>query len=152
MAVNFVKYNLTKLNRQKYYFFTDQLKHENANTVKFPAINSHLYSAVDNSEYLKIKQDGHYQIIYTDFYRKRGQFIIHDDTNGNDLFVLNLDDQSNWTPITINAVVPINADNGFNYARIKMYIKNTGSGILGSIFDGAGHSTFYIKYLNSFAQ
>ena len=74
---------------------------------------------------MKITQDGYYQIIYTDFYIKKGQFIIHDDTNGNDLFVLNLTDQSNWTPITINAVVSINVDNGFNYARIKMYILKT---------------------------
>ena len=94
---------------------------------------------------MKITQDGHYQIIYTDFYKKQGQFIIHDDTNGNDLFVLNFNDQSSWTPITINAVVSINVDNGFNHADMKLYIKTNNNAIL----DGAGYSTFYIKYLHT---
>ena len=79
------------------------------------------------------------------FIKKSGQFIIHDDTNGNDLFVRSLDNQSDWSPITINTVIPITTDNGFNYARIKMYIKATDN----AIFDGAGYSTFYIKYLHA---
>ena len=115
---------LTSLTKLKYYYFTDQLKHNNANTVKFPAINSHPFSAVDNSEFLKIELDGHYQIIYTDVFIHDAQFIIHDDTNGNDLFVINIDGNKLWTPITINTVIPITVDNGFNYARIKMYMKN----------------------------
>ena len=140
--INPIRNSLTKL---QYYYFTDQLRHDvNINTVKFPALNSYPYSAVNNSEYLTITLDGHYQIIYTDFYKKSGQFIIHDDTNGNDLFVTSLDNQSDWSPITINTVIPITTDNGFNYARIKMYIKTT----YYAIFDGAGYSTFYIKYLH----
>ena len=83
-----------------YYYFTDQLKHVNIKTVKFPAVDNYRYSAVNNSEFLTITLDGLYQIIYTDFYTRRGQFIIHDDTNGNNLFVTNLNDQSDWTPIT----------------------------------------------------
>ena len=114
---------LTSLTKLKYYYFTDQLKHKHANTVKFPAINSHPFSAVNNSEFLKIELDGHYQIIYTDFFIHDAQFIIHDDTNGNDLFVINLNGNRSWTPITINTVIPITVDNGFNYARIKMYLK-----------------------------
>ena len=72
-----------------------------------------------------ITLDGHYQIIYTDFYTKgkRSQFIIHDDTNGNDLFVTNLVTLSSWSPITINTVIPITTDNCFNHAKIKLYIK-----------------------------
>ena len=118
--INTILNSLTKL---KYYYFTDQLKHNNADTVKFPAINSYLFSADNNSEFLKITLDGHYQIIYTDFFIHDAQFIIHDDTNGNDLFVINLDGNKSWTPITINTVIPITVDNGFNYARIKMYMK-----------------------------
>ena len=114
---------LTSLTKLKYYYFTDQLKHKHANTVKFPAINSHPFSAVNNSEFLKIELDGHYQIIYTGFFIHDAQFIIHDDTNGNDLFVINLNGNRSWTPITINTVIPITVDNGFNYARIKMYLK-----------------------------
>ena len=138
---------LTSLTKLKYYYFTDQLKHNNADTVKFPAINSHPFSAVDNSEFLKIELDGHYQIIYTDFFIHDAQFIIHDDTNGNDLFVINLDGNKSWTPITINTVIPITVDNGFNYARIKMYLKN--KTFTNAIFDGTGNSTFYIKYLHT---
>ena len=138
---------LTSLTKLKYYYFTDQLRHNNANTVKFPAINSHPFSAVDNSEFLKIELDGHYQIIYTDFFIHDAQFIIHDDTNGNDLFVINLDGNKSWTPITINTVIPITVDNGFNYARIKMYMKK--KTFTNAIFDGTGNSTFYIKYLHT---
>ena len=82
----------------------------------------------------------------TDVYKKKsGQFIIHDSTNGNDLFVTELDNQSDWTPITINAIVPINVDNGFGHVEIKLYLQTTNN----AIFDGAGYSTFYIKYLHA---
>ena len=142
--INTILNSLTKL---KYYYFTDQLKHEHSNTVKFPAINSHPFSAVNNSEFLKIELDGHYQIIYTDFVIHDAQFIIHDDTNGNDLFVTNLNGSRSWMPITINTVIPITVDNGFNYARIKMYLEKKGS--INAIFHGTENSTFYIKYLHT---
>ena len=139
--------NITDINKiNGYYFFTDQLKHDNTNTVEFPSgINSYPFALGSDQFKFRILLDGHYHIIYTDFYQKNGQFIIHDNTNGNDLFVLNLDDQSNWTPITINAVVSINVDNGFNHADLKLYIKTNNNAIL----DGAGYSTFYIKYLHA---
>ena len=142
--INTILNSLTKLT---YYYFTDQLKHKHANTVKFPAINSHHFLAVNNSEFLKIELDGHYQIIYTDFIIHDAQFIIHDDTNGNDLFVTNLNGSRSWISITINTVIPITVDNGFNYARIKMYLKKKGS--TNAIFLGTGNSTFYIKYLHT---
>ena len=142
--INTILNSLTKL---KYYYFTDQLKHKHANTVKFPAINSHPFSAVNNSEFLKIELDGHYQIIYTDFIIHDAQFIIHDDTNGNDLFVTNLNGGRSWMPITINTVIPITVDNDFDYARIKMYLEKKGS--TNAIFHGTENSTFYIKYLHT---
>ena len=142
--INTILNSLTKL---KYYYFTDQLKHKHANTVKFPAINSHPFSAVNNSEFLKIELDGHYQIIYSDFVINDAQFIIHDDINGNDLFVTNINGGRSWMPITINTVIPITVDNGFNYARIKMYLKKRGSS--NSYFHGTDNSTFYIKYLHT---
>ena len=97
--------------------------------------------------------DGHYQIICTDFYTKgkRSQFIIHDDTNGNDLFVTNLVTLSSWSPITINTVIPSTTDNGFNHAKTNLYIKNaTGKKIPGddTIIEGSRYSTFYIKFLH----
>ena len=132
----------------------NQLKHNNSKTVKFPAVsNNYPYSANNKSEFLTIALDGHYQIIYTDFYRSGNKFIIHDDTNGNDLFVTNLNDQSDWMPITINTVIPINTDNGFNHVRIKMYIiinsKDKKLLKLNGVFRGDGYSTFYIKYLHA---
>ena len=134
---------ITRLDR--YYYFTDQLKHKNSNTVKFPAVsNNYPYSANNKSEFLTIRVDGHYQIIYTDFYREGNKFIIHDDTNGNDLYVLNLGISRSGRPITINAVIPINEDNGFGYVRIKIYPLTRHSALY-----GAGFSTFYIKYLHA---
>ena len=132
-----------------YYYFTDHLKHDNGDTVKFPEINSHPYSAVDNSEFLKTVLDGHYQIIYVDFFKDNNfnqcQLIIHDDTNGNNLFVTNLEIKSGWTPMMINAVIPITVDNGFNYVRIKMYLKC----IFKPLLKGKENSTFLIKYLHA---
>ena len=79
------------------------------------------------------------------FIKKSGQFVIHDATNGNELFVIKLDNQTDWSPITINAIVPITEDNGFGHADIQMLIITTDNAIL----DGAGYSTFYIKYLHA---
>ena len=66
--INLIRNSLTKL---QYYYFTDQLRHDNSKTVKFPELNRYPYSAVNNSEYLTITLDGYYQIIYTDFYLKK---------------------------------------------------------------------------------
>ena len=104
----------TMSTRNGYYYFTDQLKHDKTNTVKFPSgINSYPFKSGADDFKFRILLDGHYHIIYTDFYKNTGQFKVHDFTNGNDLFVMNLDNQSDWTPITINAIVPITVDNGF---------------------------------------
>ena len=68
---NKVTQNKTDIATMGYYYFTDQLKHNNSNTVKFPAVsNNYPYSADNNSRFLTITLDGHYQIIYTDFYAK----------------------------------------------------------------------------------
>ena len=65
--------------------------------------------------------------------------------NGNELFVIKLDNQSDWSPIKINAIVPINVDNGFGHVDIQMRKTTKNNAIL----DGAGFSTFYIKYLHA---
>ena len=134
-----------KVTNMGYYYFTDQLKHNNTNTVKFPSgINFYPFKSGADDFKFRILLDGHYHIIYTDFYKNNGQFRIHDHTNGNDLFVINLDNQSNWTPITINTIIPITVDNGFNHADIQFKFKISDN----AIFDGAGYSTFYIRYLH----
>ena len=135
-----------KITSNGYYYFTDQLKHKNSNAVKFPAVsNSYPYSADNKSEFLMITLSGSYHITYIDFYQESGQFIIHDHTNGNYLFVIKLDDQSGWSPITINTVIPINTNNGYNHVEIKLYIQTTNNAII----HGKGYSTFYIKYLHA---
>ena len=94
-----------KITNMGYYYFTDQLKHNNTNTVKFPSgIDSHPFRSGSDDFKFRIFLDGHYQIIYTDFYRNSGRFKIFDNTNGTDLFIINVDNQSNWTPITINTI------------------------------------------------
>ena len=141
--LNEIKNQLNEING--YYCFTNQLKHDNTKTVKFPSgINSYPFKSGADDFKFRILLDGHYHIIYSDFYKNNGQFIIHDHTNGNDLFVLNLDNQSNWTPITINAIVPITVDNGFKHADIQLKFKISDKAIL----DGDGYSTFYIRYLH----
>ena len=140
-----LKTTTDKVTNMGYYYYTDQLKHDDTNTVQFPSeINSYPFKSGADDFKFRILLDGHYYIIYTDFYKNNGQFIIHDHTNGNDLFVINIDNQSNFTPITINAIVPITVDNGFNHVDIQLKFKISDNAIL----DGVGYSTFYIRYLH----
>ena len=50
---------------------------------------------------------------------------------------------SDWTPITINMVIPISFANGSNHTDLKFYITGSKKPNL----DGAGYSSFFIKYL-----
>ena len=61
-----------------YYYFTDQLKHDNSKIVIFPSRirDSYPYSdGIQDSDgmqdSLRISLDGHYHVIYTDFYKKK---------------------------------------------------------------------------------
>ena len=141
------KNNIATINANDgYYYFTDQMKHENQQYVKFPSdINKYPFAYAASNHTLRILLDGYYHIIYTDFYRNDGLFRVYDLTNGNDLFVINLVDQTNWTPLTINTIIPITVDNGYNHADIQVrtkYIDNI-------LFKGSGYSSFYIRYLHA---
>ena len=141
------KDNITTINTNDgYYYFTDQLKHKNRSFVKFPPnINKYPFGLGRDQFRFRILLDGYYHIIYTDFHKSNGQFQVHDITNGNDLFVMNLSKQSNWTPITITAIVPITVDNGFNHADIQLKF-----GVFdNALFNGSGYSSFYIRYLHA---
>ena len=141
------KNNITTINRYDgYYYFTDDLKHNNSQVVKFPQINKYPFSSNNNSEFLRITLDGNYQIIYTDFYKKSTKVSIYDNTNSITLFTNGLNNYGNWLPITLNAVIPISVDNGFNHAEIKITCTNLQNSY-DSILDGFGNSTFLIKYL-----
>ena len=140
------KTDIATINRLNgYYYFTDQLKHKNRSFVKFPQItNSYPFRLGSDQFRLRISLSGHYHIIYTDFYKNKGQFIVYDITNGVDIFVIKLVNQSKWTPITINTIVPINASNGFGYVDIQLKF-----GVFDdALFNGAEYSTFYIRYLH----
>ena len=146
--LNAINNKVTTINTNDgYYYFTDQLIHNNSSTVIFPStINKYPFSNVKLSyNLLRISVDGHYDIIYTDFYKGSGEFIIHDETNGIDIFVTKLNSQTIWTPITFNTIFPISADDGYSHVDLKLYIKTND----GAMFDGAGYSTFYIKYLHT---
>ena len=141
------KDNIATINTNDgYYYFTDQLKHKNRSFVKFPPnINKYPFGLGRDQFRFRILLDGYYHIIYTDFYKSNGQFQVHDITNGNDLFVMNLSKQSNWTPITINAIVPSTVDNGFKHADIQLKF-----GVFDdALFNGSGYSSFYIRYLHA---
>ena len=55
ISTNKVHINLFRnsLKMLGYYYFTDQLRHDNSTTVKFPAVDSYPYSADNNSEFSK---------------------------------------------------------------------------------------------------
>ena len=126
-----------------YYYFTNQLKHNNATLVKFPSgINSHPFSLGFNQYRFRISLSGNY-VIYTDFYKNDGDFKIWDRTNSIYLFTTKLANKTDWTPITFNTVIPVNVDNGFGHADIQLQIGVGES----AIFNGIGYSTFYIKYM-----
>ena len=134
----------------KYYYYTNQLKHNNRSFVKFPKItNSYPFGLGSDQFRLRISLSGHYHIIYTDFYKNSGQFKIHDITNGVDsgfdLFITNLIKQTNWTPITINTIISVNVSN--NIGHVDFQFK---SGVFDdAIFKGAGYSSFYINFLRA---
>ena len=71
--------------------------------------------------------------------------MIHDVTNGIDLFNYKVFQSSQWKQITINAVIPINVDNGFNHADIQFLMRTPRNAVL----HGSDKSTFFIKYLGS---
>ena len=93
----------------------------------------------------RISLSGHYHVIYTDYYKSRGNLLIHDFTNGNDLFVIGLNQQTMWTPITINSIIPINVSNGFRHVDLHIRIQKGDRAVL----NGSGYSSFYIRYLDA---
>ena len=62
----------------KNYFFTNYLKHDNENIVKFPSsINYASYQSLSNDDTkLRISKLGYYNIIYFDQYKGEGKFNI----------------------------------------------------------------------------
>ena len=96
------------------YYYTNQLKHNDEDAIKFPAniykYPFSTYNVVDIE--LNINLIGYYHITYTDYYKGGGQFDIkHNHWHGVNipphLFTLTLIEQSDWTPVTINTIIKI---------------------------------------------
>ena len=122
---------------QSYYFYTNDLKHNNKKNVNFP--NFYKYPFDSNiSEIINIKLSGYYHIIYTDYYKgDTSIFRIHRNTTS--IYTLTVDAKSDWTQLTINIVHEFESGDylqfDFNNNKSKLY--------------GVGRSTFYIKYLHT---
>ena len=121
---------------QSYYFYTNDLKHNNKKNVNFP--NFYKYPFDSNiTEIINIKLSGYYHIIYTDYYKGNTSiFRIH--RNITSIYTLTVDAKSDWTQLTINIVHKFESGDylqfDFNNNKSKLY--------------GVGRSTFYIKYLH----
>ena len=121
---------------QSYYFYTNDLKHNNKKNVNFP--NFYKYPFDSNiTEIINIKLSGYYHIIYTDYYKgDTSIFRIHRNTTS--IYTLTVDAKSDWTQLTINIVYKFESGDylqfDFNNNKSKLY--------------GVGRSTFYIKYLH----
>ena len=121
---------------QSYYFYTNDLKHNNKKNVNFP--NFYKYPFDSNIlEIINIKLSGYYHIIYTDYYKGYTSiFRIHRNTTS--IYTLTVDAKSDWTQLTINIVHEFESGDylqfDFNNNKSKLY--------------GVGRSTFYIKYLH----
>ena len=140
-----------------YYYFTNNLKHNNETIVKFPAnFSRYPFSTTKHQSYqrLNIVLAGYYHIIYTDFYKGTGGTfkIYHDAYNGlnppPDIYKIDIDGQTKYTPITINAVVKIdlvssNFDGSDRSAKIVLEYETSNGNL-----DGVGYSSFYIRYLH----
>ena len=148
-GVNKIVANILDVKQNDYYYFTDQLKHNNEDRIKFPANEDHYPFLTKNvvSEYFVLLLSGYYHIIYTDFYKGSGTFkIVYLFWSGlnkpADLFTLNLGTQSSWTPITINIIKKIEIRKNSHRADIGFFLYNN------AVFKGVGYSTFHIKYLH----
>ena len=121
---------------QTYYYYTNDLKHNNQKNVNFPNFNKYPFDS-NLKEIINIKLSGYYHIIYTDYYkRKNGTFRIHKNTTP--IYLLPVNTKSDWTQLTINTVHKF--ENG-DYLQFDFSNNRT------CLF-GIGRSTFYIKYLH----
>ena len=141
-------YILNVVKYRNYFYFTDHLKHRFANKVKFPNdIDKYPFkSVVGHEDRLRILLSGYYHIIYVDSCLNVNGFIIHDITNGTNKFMTGVPYTDKYTQMTFNAIVNINADNGFGHSDIELYVTNIVQ-TKDPKLDGEDSSTFFIKLL-----
>ena len=127
----------------KWYYFTNDLKHDNSQIVAFNKMNKYPFFVDEHSDYMKISKSGFYQIFYNDYYKNGGTIVLYDETNNKDLVRVNLITRNSFTFYSFNAVFQIDLKDGQDHNEISIFIETTNGGI----FDGKGYSTFYIRYL-----
>ena len=134
----------------KWYYFTDQLKHNNELIVKFPSdIEKYPFKSVyDDNTKLRILVSGYYHVIYLDNCKYGGEFQIYDDTNGTTKFITHIVNTNYFSQFTINAVINVQTHDGFGHADIKLKSIKTVSSNPDPQLDGINDSSFYIKYLH----
>ena len=120
-----------------YYYYTDDLKHNNQKNVNFPNFNKYPFMS-DTTEIINIQLNGYYHIIFTDYYKgNTNKFRIISNTTP--IFIKEFDSKSDWTPLFINTVCHFNSG---DYIQIDFRTNS-------SRLCGIKHSTFYIKYLHT---
>ena len=134
----------------KWYYFTDQLKHDNETIVKFPSdIDKYPFKSVDDDNTkLRILLSGYYHVIYVDNCKYGGKFQIYDDTNGTTKFITGIVNTDTFSQFTINAVINVQTHDGFSHADIKLKAIKTVSSNPDPQLDGTDDSSVYIKYLH----
>ena len=146
--VDTINTNVNTINTNNgYYYFIKQLNHNNNSYVHFPSnIDKYPFKSANDPIYggvLRISLSGYYHIIYTDYYKikvtSNASFIIWDLSNGKVLFSTTFNHKTDFTPITINAVINIQAN-----ATIGLHLTPANA-----ILDGGEYSTFFIKYLGN---
>lgn len=115
--------NISQMNElHKIHLYTNSMEHSNEKVLKFPIVNKPFVVVVENKNLLRVPLNGYYQIIYNDFYKGSGEFYIKDMSRSVILFYQKFNNQSKWTPITINSIFQIFLKDGLNYANIQLYI------------------------------
>ena len=141
------------------FLFTTDLKHDNEKIVKFPpnlkTINddttgSRMTTGNTIQNYITFYTGGGalFHIMYNDFYKGGGTFKISAKIYNGDTFIdyysIGLNNQTNWTPLSINAIINIPNNNKLDpdYHYVKLhFVTSNGS------LDGSGYSSFYSFYI-----
>ena len=144
-SVNNISTSINNIKTQNgYYYFTRDLKHDNEKNVLFPRFFKAPFSTTSSRSIdFQIRRNGFYHIIYNDNYKNSGTLYVRETHSKKSLFQQSFNNSSAWIPITVNAVIRVAIPQGYGYANLHFGFGLNSSGIL----DGAGYSTFFIKYI-----
>ena len=136
-AINKKQFNM----HNSYYYYTNDLKHNNTSEVSFKTFNKYPFSNSFLDSYIRVEFGGYYHIIYTDYYKTSNDscdFQIFNVSTNSIILTQNLITISNWTPLIINTVIRINL-------KDDIWFRLIGNN---SVLKGLRYSSFFIKYLH----